>query len=208
MIDAMGRRLTTVHRRAEDREIQEEALCGVTPLAHPTVMIRRTAVTGWLRGVTAGFRFSSNKWMFTGQSEHLFRLDRLLYRYEDRWRKTANRVAGSPRRSLSPDRGGNEGPGRGKSMHNRQRTERSAVGSLQRKLSDHLSVKDERSAVGSHLSMIESVRSTAIADRADRIGVGRFRFVDLELLDAQGRPCDFVITGEDVGFRMRLKASR
>ncbi len=64
--------------------------------------------------------------ILTGKPEHLFRLDRLLYRYEDRWRKTANRVAGRPRRSLSPDRGGNEGPGRGKSMHNRQRTERSA----------------------------------------------------------------------------------
>ena len=64
-----------------------------------------------------------------------------------------------------------------------------------------------RDVVAEYLSMIESVRSTIIADRADRIGVGRFRFVDLELLDAQGRPRDFVITGEDVGFRMRLKAS-
>ena len=64
-----------------------------------------------------------------------------------------------------------------------------------------------RDVVVEYLSMVESVRSTAIADRADRIGVGRFRFVDLELLDAQGRPCDFVITGEDVGVRMRLKAS-
>jgi glycosyltransferase involved in cell wall biosynthesis len=45
MIDAMGRRLKTDHRRAEDREIQEEALCGITPLAHPTVMMRRAAVT-------------------------------------------------------------------------------------------------------------------------------------------------------------------
>ena len=36
-------------------------------------------------------------------------------------------------------------------MHSRQRTERSAVGSLQRKLSDQLSVKDERSAVGSQV---------------------------------------------------------
>ena len=64
-----------------------------------------------------------------------------------------------------------------------------------------------RDVVAEYLSTTESVYSTAITDRADRIGVGRFRFVDLEILDARGRPCDFVITGEDVGFRMRLKAS-
>ena len=40
-------------------------------------------------------------------------------------------------------------------MHSRQRTERSAVGSLQRKLSDQLSVKDERSAVGSQLKNVQ-----------------------------------------------------
>ena len=42
-----------------------------------------------------------------------------------------------------------------------------------------------RDVVVEYLSMVESVRSTAIADRADRIGVGRFRFVDLELLDGR-----------------------
>ena len=33
---------------------------------------------GSLRGVRAGFRFSSHEWMPTGKPEHLFRLDRLL----------------------------------------------------------------------------------------------------------------------------------
>src|SRR3954470_17902370 len=48
-------------------------------------------------------------------------------------------------------------------MHNRQLTERSAVGSFQRELSDQLSEKTERSAVGPHLGnltkhMVEPMR--------------------------------------------------
>ena len=46
----------------------------------------------WPREVRAGFRFSSHEWMPAGKPEHLFRLGRLLYRYEDRWRKTTNRA--------------------------------------------------------------------------------------------------------------------
>ena len=34
--------------------------------------------------------FRPQEWMPTGKPQHLVRFDRLLYRYEDRWRKTAN----------------------------------------------------------------------------------------------------------------------
>ena len=71
------------------------------------------SVFRWLRGVRAGFRFFSHEWMPTGKSEHLFRLYRLLYRYEDRWRKTANRVAGRIDADPEPNTGYRSGQKRG-----------------------------------------------------------------------------------------------
>ena len=44
MIDAKGRRFQTVRPSRENDAIQEEALSGITPLAHPTVMMRRRDV--------------------------------------------------------------------------------------------------------------------------------------------------------------------
>src|SRR5262249_41423966 len=78
-----------------------------------------------------------------------------------RWRAANSSCMGtSVVRPLAVAHGGEsnragEGAGRGGGTPDRQEAERSAVGSLREKLSDQLSAKHERSAVGPHLTLKE-----------------------------------------------------
>lgn len=61
-----------------------------------------------------------------------------------------------------------------------------------------------RQVVINYLSMADSLTQMDIATRTDRRGQGDFQFQSLDILDAYNSPRDFVVTGEEVRFRLRI----
>jgi lipopolysaccharide transport system ATP-binding protein len=62
-----------------------------------------------------------------------------------------------------------------------------------------------RDVVAAYLQDIDETSSLPIGERTDRNGAGRFQFDDLTVLDADGFPCSFAATGENMSLRVRLK---
>jgi lipopolysaccharide transport system ATP-binding protein len=65
-------------------------------------------------------------------------------------------------------------------------------------------VGSSRDVVTEYLQASDAAACTPLAERHDRAGEGRFRFEELTLLDAGGRPRAYAVTGEDLYLRIRL----
>jgi lipopolysaccharide transport system ATP-binding protein len=65
-------------------------------------------------------------------------------------------------------------------------------------------VGTSREVVTEYLQASEAAARTPLTERHDREGLGRFRFEELTLLDAGGRPRAYAVTGEDCYVRLSL----
>ncbi len=65
-------------------------------------------------------------------------------------------------------------------------------------------VGSSRDVVTEYLKAGDAAAHTPLSERHDRAGEGRFRFEELTLLDAGGRPRPYAVTGEDLYLRLRL----
>jgi lipopolysaccharide transport system ATP-binding protein len=65
-------------------------------------------------------------------------------------------------------------------------------------------VGTSRDVVTEYLKAGAAATGTPLSQRRDREGLGRFRFEELSLLDAAGRPCAYAVTGEDCYVRLLL----
>jgi lipopolysaccharide transport system ATP-binding protein len=61
-----------------------------------------------------------------------------------------------------------------------------------------------RDVVMEYLQATEAAASTPLKERHDRIGEGRFRFEEIKLLDANGHPRPYGVTGEDLYLSVRM----
>lgn len=61
--------------------------------------------------------------------------------------------------------------------------------------------------LGRYLASTEAAQTLGIADRKDRQGTQRLRFLDLNITDERGCPLEQVMTGQAVGFRLRYESS-
>ena len=62
-----------------------------------------------------------------------------------------------------------------------------------------------REVVAEYLKASDAAAHTPLHERRDREGEGRFRFEELTLLDGEGRPRAYAVTGEDLYLRLRLR---
>ena len=62
-----------------------------------------------------------------------------------------------------------------------------------------------RDVVTEYLKASDAAAHTPLSERHDRVGEGRFRFEELTLLDANGRPRAYAVTGEDLYLRIRFR---
>ncbi len=62
-----------------------------------------------------------------------------------------------------------------------------------------------REVVTEYLKASDAAAHTPLGERHDREGEGRFRFEELTLLDGDGRPRAYAVTGEDLYLRVRLR---
>ncbi len=82
MIDARGRRFQTMSPSRKNNAIQEEALRGVTPLAHPTVMMRRQDLVA-AGGYDERWDYAEDLdlWLRLGERGVLANMDMVTLRY-------------------------------------------------------------------------------------------------------------------------------
>ncbi|HWG41388.1 MAG TPA: ABC transporter ATP-binding protein [Gemmataceae bacterium] len=64
-----------------------------------------------------------------------------------------------------------------------------------------------RDVITEYLKAGDAALHTPLTERHDRRGKGRFRFADLTLLDSEGQPCAYAVTGEDCYLRLSLSVS-
>jgi lipopolysaccharide transport system ATP-binding protein len=64
-----------------------------------------------------------------------------------------------------------------------------------------------REVAARYLAASEAAAATPLDERRDRTGEGRFRFEEVILFDAAGRPRAYAVTGEDLYLKVRLRVS-
>jgi lipopolysaccharide transport system ATP-binding protein len=62
-----------------------------------------------------------------------------------------------------------------------------------------------REVVARYLEATDTAAATPLGERRDRCGEGRFRFEEVVLLDGEGRPRAYAVTGEDLYLKLRLR---
>jgi lipopolysaccharide transport system ATP-binding protein len=62
-----------------------------------------------------------------------------------------------------------------------------------------------REVVARYLEASDTAAATPVGERRDRSGEGRFRFEEVILLDGEGRPRAYAVTGEELYLKFRLR---